>query len=258
VGHVRLAVALLLAVAGCAAPGSDRERTLTVHAASSLRDAMSELAAAYQERTGIRLSVSYDASSALRARLEQGAVADILASADERQPQLLAEAGLTAGAPVRFAANGIALVVPLDNPAGIEAIEDLAAPGVGIVAAGPDVPISGYVTTLIEQLRTEHGLPADLAARIERNVRSREDNVRAVAAKVELGEADAAFVYATDALASESLRTVALPPAAEVAVAYAAVVPSTARHKPDAAAFLAWLRSDEAQGILARFGFSRP
>jgi molybdate transport system substrate-binding protein len=204
------------------------------------------------------VSVSYDASSALRARLEQGAVADVFASADERQPQLLADAGLAVGAPVRFAANGIALVVPRDNPADIDSIGDVGAPGVRVVAAGPEVPISGYVATMLEQLRGEPGLPADLAARIDGNVRSREDNVRAVATKIELGEGDAAFVYTTDALASDALLTVQLPPAAQVAVAYAAVVPSAAQHKPEAAAFLDWLRTDEAQRILERFGFSRP
>ena len=115
---------------------------------------------------------------------------------------MLVDAGLAAGEPIPFAGNRLALVVPAGNPAGITSPFDLARPGVRLVGAGTTVPITKYAAQMVGMLAGLPGAPHDFAAAVEANVVSREDNVRAVLAKVELGEGDAAIVYATDATAA--------------------------------------------------------
>lgn len=233
---------------------------ITVFAASSLTDAFAELAAAYEaSHPGVTVTLAYGGSGALRARIEQGARADVFAAADARDPAALVAAGLAHGPPVSFATNELAVVVPASNPAGLIDPYGLAAPGVKIVAAGEAVPITAYATALLENLEAYRGAQADLIPSYERNVVSREDDVRAALAKVVLGEADAAIVYATDARsAGEAVGVLPLPPGTNVRATYAAVVPADAPQPGAAAAFLAWLGGPRAQGILASFGFGVP
>jgi len=241
------------------APTSTGSVELTVFVAASLREAFSDLARAYESsHPGVRLLVTADASNALRAQIETGAVADLFASADTANPQRLVDAGSTAGPARVFAANELALVTPAADAAGIRNAYDLARPGVRVVAAGPDVPISGYAARLIENLQAYRGAQAGLGDAIEANIVSREDNVRAVLAKIELGEGDAAFVYATDARGDPKVRVVPLPPGVNVRAACAAVVPGSAAHPVEASAFLDWLAGPEAGAILRAHGFLSP
>lgn len=232
---------------------------LTVLAASSLTDAFADLADAYRTaHPDVSFALSFDASSALRARIEAGGTADVFASADTSNPAALASAGQTLGSPVVFAANELALVVPSGNPAHVATPYDLARPGVRIVAAGPNVPITKYVTRLISNLQAYRGAQAGLPAAIEANTVSREDNVRAVLAKVELGEADAGFVYATDARADAKVAVIPIPPSTNVATSYAAVALSSSVNPAPAKAFVAWLAGPDARTILAKYGFLPP
>jgi molybdate transport system substrate-binding protein len=229
-----------------------------VYAASSLGNAFHELATAYEaQHSDVQIILATDSSSALRTRIEQGAPADVFAAADTENPAKLERAGLTRGSPVDFATNRLAIVVPSDNPAGIAVGTDLARPGVRVVAAADGVPITRYATELLRRLAGVPGAPADLVARVERNVVSREDNVSAVLAKVKLGEADAGIVYATDARAASDVRSVPIPDAVNVDAVYAAV--AVARNSsapaPTADDFVAWLRAPSAQAILAAAGF---
>ncbi len=267
----RALVASLLAVlvAGCAVngaagpgsptPGSGERVTLTVFAAASLKDAFEDVRTAYAGvAPATTLELSFGASSALRAQIEQGAPADVFASADTTQPAALVASGLTDG-PVRpFAANTLVIVVPSDDPAGIHGAADLARPGVRVVAAGPGVPISAYADRAIAALAAEPGYPSDFATRVAANVVSREEDVRAVLAKVELGEADAALVYATDAAASPRVRSIALPTEARVRATYGAVVVKGSRQPAAARAFLDWLTGAEGRSVLERAGFLAP
>lgn len=259
-----LAVALLAALTACtpaaarstapASPGA-----LTVFAAASLRDAFTEAATAYQTETQVGLTLSFDASSALRTQIEQGAPADILASADVRNAQLLVDGGLADGAAVPFAGNLLTIIVPAANPASIKTPADLARSGVRVVAAGTEVPITQYAVQAIANLAGLEGYPAGYAEAVEANIVSREDNVRAVATRIELGEGDAALVYVTDAdVSGEAVAQVTLPPDAIVPATYAAVVVGASARKPAAQAFLAWLTGRPGQSILARYGFTAP
>ena len=261
-----LALALLgLLVAACAAGGGSSTparppaRQLTVLAAASLREAFFALGTAYERAVpGTVLTFSFDASSTLRAQIEQGAPVDAFASADLANAQAIVADGLAAGPLVPFAANGLVIVVPDTNPARIMTALDLARPGVTVVAAGDNVPISGYALEVLARLATQPGYPGDYAVRVAANVISKEDNVRAVLAKVELGEADAALVYVTDAASSSRVDTIAIPAAAQVTATYVAVSTSASREPAAAAAFVEWLAGPDSAAILAGFGFLPP
>lgn len=254
-------VATVVAVAACAGPEGHvvPAASLTVYAAASLQAAMAKAAEAYAaSNPGTTLALSVDSSAALETKIEQGAAADVFLSADESNPQKLVDAGLTLGPVVPFAANGLAIVVPSSNPAGIHAPSDLARSGVKIVAAGPAVPITAYASRLVSNLAALPGYPPSFAAAYDANVVSREDNVAAVLAKVELGEGDAGIVYATDAQASAKVTIVAMPTGANVRATYGGVVIRASRQPAAAAAFLAWLGGPAGQAILASFGFLPP
>jgi molybdate transport system substrate-binding protein len=253
------ALALVVPAACGGAAASRAAVELTVFGAASLRDALNAAGDAYRaDNPGVSLTFSFDASSALRTQIEQGAPADVLASADTANPEALVYGRLAVGPVVQFARNGLTIVVPSGNPAGIGDPSDLARPGVRIVGAGEAVPITKYVDTCLEKLGALSGYPAGYAAGVAANVVSREDNVRAALAKVELGEADAAFVYVTDAAASDAVEEVAIPAAANVAAVYGAVAISGSRHPVEAAAFVAWLAGPRGAAVLATFGFVGP
>ena len=255
--------ALLLALAApsaCAVPAASQPPVeLAVFAAASLRDAFVAVGDAYRaDAPGVRLTFSFDGSSVLRVLVEQGAPVDVFASADTANSQALLDAGLAVGPVSPFAHNRLTIVVPTDNPAAIGDPRDLARPGVKVVGAGEAVPISKYVAACLEDLAALPGYPAGYAAAVEANVVSREDNVRAALAKVELGEADAAFVYVTDAAASDAVEVVAIPAAANVEAVYGAVVIRESTHVAEAEEFVAWLAGRRGAAILATFGFLGP
>jgi molybdate transport system substrate-binding protein len=247
--------AVALIVGACASRAGDGE--LTVFAASSLRDVFLDLGDAYgTSNRDVSLTFSFDATNALRAQIEQGARADVFAAADATTPQGLTDAGLAA-APVVFAGNHLAIVTPagdtrIDEPA------DLARPGLRVVAAAADVPITRYADRALDRLGRLPGSGPRFADRVHENVVSREDNVRAVLAKIELGEGDAAIVYASDAAASDAVRIVAIPAAADVTVSYAAVSIRGSEHPELAAAFVEWLSGPDPVPHLRSHGFTTP
>jgi molybdate transport system substrate-binding protein len=257
---VALMVALLAACSADATEGAPSQAiSITVLAASSLQAAFTAAARLYEgSHPDTTLTFGFDASSALGTKIEQGAPADLFASADLINAQKLVQDGFAIGPVQPFAGNRLAIVVPGDNPAQIESPLDLARPGVRLVAAGEDVPISVYATQLISALARQPGYPPGFATKVAANVASREDNVAAVVAKVALGEGDAGIVYQTDAVASSNLKEIPLPAGANVSVSYAAVVVKGSSHPDAARAFLAWLSGSDGRAVLARFGFVAP
>jgi molybdate transport system substrate-binding protein len=232
---------------------------VTLLAAASLSDVAADLATAYETgRPGVSIRLSIGSTSELRAQIEAGAPADLLAAADVATPAALVAAGLAADEPVVFAANELALIVPAANPAGVTDAYDLGRPGLRIVAAAPEVPISRYVDRLIANLQAYRGAQAELPRIYAENVVSREPNVRAVLARIELGEADAAFVYATDAAGDRDVAVIPLPPGTNVTVEHAAVRLASSANPAAADDLLAWLAGPEAAAILAARGFLPP
>lgn len=232
---------------------------LTIFGAASLKPVLDEARVAWEAGApGSRLTISTDSSATLAAQIELGAPADVLLSADTANPRRLADKRLVAGQVVPFATNRLTIIVPAGNPAGVRAATDLARPGLRIIAAGAPVPITGYATQVVDRIAAEPGAPAGFAAAYAANIRSREDNVRAVVAKIELGEGDAAIVYLTDARGTSKVATVELPDRVNVPASYAGVVIRASQHVAAAEAFLDWFAGPAGQAILTRYGFLPP
>ncbi len=241
------------------APSAAAGGELVIYAAASLKGALDQAKVAYETaNAGTTLTISTDSSSALATQIEQGAPADVFLSADTTNPQKLVDKGLTDGDPVTFATNKLTIIVPTANPAGVASPMDLAKSGVKVIAAGDEVPITKYATQLVDNLAKEAGYPADFTAAYAGNVVSKEDNVKAVVAKIELGEGDAGIVYVTDAKASDKVTPIDVPDAANVPATYDGVVVKASRNVAGAKAFLDWFAGPDGQAILSDLGFLPP
>jgi len=189
---------------------------------------------------------SFGGSNALAAQIRQGAPADVFASANTALPRQLYRAHLVER-PVVFTRNELTLIVPRSNPAHIRRVADLRRHGVKLVVAAPGVPVGDYTRTVLRRMHRSSVL---------RNVVSDENDVRDVLAKVALGEADAGFVYRTDARAVRSnVRSIALPRSAQPRVAYAVAVVRGSRHAAAARRWVHRLLGPVAQRKLRAAGF---
>lgn len=239
-----LVVGLLL---GCRDPGP---KPLVVLAASSLTDAFAELEQELEaERPGLDVVVSTAGSQALRLQIEQGAEADVFASANAEHIDALHAAGLVEQ-PIAFAENALVVAVPDDNPAAIERFEDLPK-AQRIVLGGETVPVGKYTQELLDRADD------DFAARVLAHVVSREANVRLVVAKVELGEADAAVVYRSDVASSRDVKAIPIPDTLAPTAAYFVAPLRRAKDPELARAVVGHLLSERGQALLQRHGFGR-
>jgi len=243
-----------------AAPSAQAPVSLTVFGAASLKGVLEAAKRQYEtSNPGTTLTISTDSSSALEAQIEQGAPADVFLSADTRNPQALIDKSLASGALVVYAGNKLTIVVPTDNPGKVATPRDLAKRGLKVIAAGDEVPITKYANQLVANLAALPGYPTDFAASYAANVISKEDNVKAVVAKIELGEGDAAIAYVTDAKASSKVTTIPIDPdSANVPATYAGVVVKASANGEAARALLDWFAGPGGQAILAGFGFLAP
>jgi molybdate transport system substrate-binding protein len=253
-----LLAALLFA---CVPPGGQAAadggpEPLTVFAASSLTEAFQELGPLFERgKPATKVRFSFAASSLLRTQIEQGAPADLIASADREQMEPLARAGLVRR-PVDFVRNRLVIVTPAANPGQVRRPQDLARAGLRLVITAEQVPIGRYTRQALAKMSAPGAFgPAFLPA-VMRNVVSQEPNVRGLLAKVTLGEADAAIVYVTDAMAvSEKVRTVPIPDRYNEIAVYPAAVVTRSPNAAAAAHFLAFLRSTTARAVLKKHGF---
>ena len=260
-----LLAAVLMGCAAAAEPGKGPDGgplqgELTLFAAASLTQAFAEMAAAFEQaHPGTAVTVNFDGSQRLRTQLEHGARADLFAAADWEQMNAVRQAGLTAGDPVDFAGNRMVFLVRRDwNPA---TLQDLATPGVKIVLALPEAPAGRYSRRVLARMGRHPEFGPDWAAGVAANVVSEEPNVRSVAQKVALGEADAGITYRTDALpAYTAQRVVVLPIPAEVNLtARYPIAALRESARPELArAFINFVLSAEGQAIMERHGFDPP
>ena len=247
----RLLAAAALAVFGCT-EGGGRATTVTVFAASSLADVFRDLELIFEanlEQTDVRLA--FAGSHTLRLQLEQGAAADVFVSANEEHMQALLGAGLLEQARA-VAHNQLALVVPVDNPANIATFVDLPRAR-RLVIGNASVPIGSYTEELLQNSARVWG--DEWLEKVRSRVVSTESNVRLVRAKVELGEADAAVVYRTDALASSHIGTVSIPGEMNVRARYRAGVVASSPVPELALAWIDLLVSAEGRAALGEHGF---
>jgi molybdate transport system substrate-binding protein len=226
-----------------------------VFAASSLTDAFQEIARAYEAtHPGTTVACSFAGTQVLRTQIEQGAPADVFAAADLEPAEAMARQGFLAR-PAVFARNALVVVAP--SRGAVREVRDLARPGVRLVIAGAEVPAGRYTDQVLDRLAVLPGYGGAFAARVRASVVSRETNVRVVLSKVLLGEADAAFVYATDAAdPGDKLRVIRIPEGATVTAAYAIAVVPRPVPSPEARGFVELVTSAAGRAILGRHGFA--
>ena len=256
-----LAVAAIGATPAAAQTEGPDPTVLTVFAAASLTDVFEELGALYQRgHPGTTVRFNFAGSQQLAAQLERGASADVFASADQRWMTQVQRLGLAAGVPVVFAHNRLALVLPAENPARIERLQDLARPGLKLVLAADAVPAGRYSREVLRNLSRRPGFGSDYERRVLANVVSEEENVKGVVAKVQLGEADAGVAYRSDVTPgiAAKLRVIDIPAAANIVASYPIVVLSASGAPGAARTFVELVRGVEGRATLARHGLTPP
>jgi molybdate transport system substrate-binding protein len=230
-----LLAALALASVATARPQAD---SLTIYAAASLTEVFKTYDPAQK--------YSFAGSNTLETQIKNGAPVDIFASAAPLNTQRLFKAGLV-DQPVTFTANRLVLIVPKSNPAGIQSVYDLKRKPVKLVIAGAAVPVGGYTRTVLRKM----GLLSVLS-----KVVSQESDVKAVTGKVALGQADAGFVYATDARpVSDRVTVIRIPAWAQPRVRYEIAVVSKSSNKAAAQEWIKTLLSAKGQTALKNAGF---
>ena len=260
-----LAVALVVSSVSISRPAPAQGKVaLNVFAAASLSDAFTEIGHQLErQRPGLTVRLNLAGSQQLATQIEQGAVADVYASADERWMAHAAERGLVSGEPAIFARNRLVVIVPKTNPARIHRLQDLARGGVKLVLGADAVPVGRYSRVVLRNLARDPAFGGDFAARALRNVVSEEENVKSVVGKVQLGEADAGFVYGSDVTPSVArfIRVFEIPESANVFASYPIALLEGAKEPEAARAFVDFVLSREGQAILERRGLipvSRP
>jgi molybdate transport system substrate-binding protein len=230
-------------------------RTLTVFAAASLTDAFTEMGRNFEaSHPGVTVTFNFAGSQALRTQIEQGAPADVFASASGKEMDALVSGKFIAEQTSKiFLTNQLVVILPANNPAGLQTLEDLANPGIKLVLAAEEVPVGKYARQALEQMNASFG--SDFKDNVLANVVSNEDNVKQVVAKVQLGEADAGIVYTSDAVAATDLKTIEIPAGLNVIARYPIAALTASANGGLAAEFMAYVLSAEGQTILKKWGF---
>jgi molybdate transport system substrate-binding protein len=247
-----IAVALVVGLSACSGSSADGDghgqQTLTVFAAASLTDVFTGLGAQLEKQEpGLTVQFNFAGSSALATQITQGAPADVFASANEKQMSVVTDAGLAADQPAVFASNVLEIAVPKGNPGGVTGLADFARQDLTLAVCAPDVPCGAAA----EQVFAAAGVTAVPD--------TQEEDVRAALTKVELGEVDAALVYASDvASAGNSVEGVAFPEAEQAVNDYPICVLDGARNLGPAHAFVDLVLSDAGRKALLDAGFRGP
>jgi molybdate transport system substrate-binding protein len=254
-----LAPLLMLAVTGCkrSDPATPvQEDRLVIFAAASLRDVFTAMGEEFKRtHPGVELTFYFAGTQELRTQLEHGTAADVFTSADQRHMDQLVQASRVEG-PRVFARNEPVLIVSRESAATLRGLGDLPT-AERIVVGVPEVPIGRYTLQILDKASVALG--ADFRSRVEARVVSRELNVRQVLTKVSLGEAQAGFVYRTDAIpAGERVRIVTIPPEFNVIAEYPIGLVKGAAHPVLARAWIDFVLSAEGQRSLQRAGFLAP
>ena len=255
--HVFAALIAVLALASSVGWGEEPQE-LTVFAAASLTGAFGEIGQLYENETGMNVAFNFDGSQALRTQIENGAYADVFASANKKHMNAVKDAGLINNSSmVIFAMNKISLIIPKDNPAGIKNLSDLARPGIKIVMGTKDVPVGDYALQIIDKLSNDSAYGPDYKAAVLANVISQETNVNYVVTKVALGEADVGFAYVSDItedLASK-VDKVDIPDEFNIIAEYPMAVMNESTNPSKSREFVNLVASDRGKAALEKYGF---
>ena len=252
-----LTLSLILIATGCSAAASGPEiRTLNIFAASSLTEAFTEMATNFEAANpNVTVIFNFAGSQTLKTQIEEGAPADVFASANKPEMESLIASGFVAtDAAQIFLLNRLVVILPSENHIGLEKLQDLARPGVKLVLAAEEVPVGSYTRQSLELMKGQFGM--DFKDRVFANVVSNEDNVRQVVAKVQLGEADAGIVYTSDTVAVPDLKKIVIPAELNVSAEYPIALLTGSAHKELGADFIDYVLSAEGQAVLQNWGFA--
>ncbi len=229
---------------------------LTVFAAASLTEAFSEIGKRLAlSHPGLKVTYNFAGSPVLRTQLEQGAAADLFASADMAQMEQAKKSNVVHGDSPIFVKNRLIAIVPKDNPAQIATFCDLGKPGVKLDLANAQVPVGNYSRQSLAKASAECG--ADFEQRAVKNIVSEEENVKQVVTKVQLGEADAGIVYVSDVTPKvrKDVHTIPIADAYNQLATYPIAVTTGVKNRAAADAFIAFVLSVEGQAILKASSF---
>lgn len=249
----------LLAVLALLLPAvAHAEDTLVVFAASSLTEAFTEIAKEFEAaHPGTEVTLQFAGSQVLRTQIEHGARVDVFASADTLHAEALHRAGLV-DEPRTFARNALVVVVPAHH-AVVQALAHVARPHTRLVVASTNVPAGRYTSEMLRKIQESGRFGPQFHLRVLANVVSEESNVRAVLAKVALGEADAGFVYDTDVPAGRGhVEAIEIPSALNVAASYPIAVVKGTAHAELAGALVDFVLSPAGQMVMKRHAFRHP
>jgi molybdate transport system substrate-binding protein len=222
--------------------------TVTVFAAASLTESFSTIGKDFEAANpGSKVTFDFAGSSALATQINQGAPADVFASAAPANMKTVTDAGNGDGTPVTFVRNQLVIAVPKGNPKGIAGLSDLTKPGVKVALCAVQVPCGTAAKKALD------------AAKVTITPVTLEQDVKAALSKVKLGEVDAALVYRTDAKSAPSdVDGVEFPESGGAINDYPIVVLKSAPNKAGASAFVAYVESDKGKTVLSAAGFQSP
>ncbi len=222
--------------------------TINVFAAASLTAAFKDVGAAFQAKhPKANVVFNFAGSASLVTSINNGAPADVFASADLPNMQKVVATGNTVSQLVNFASNELQIVVSAGNPKGIKGLADLASPGTVVILCAPVVPCGNYANQALAK------------AGVKVTPKSQEQDVNAVVSKVSLGEADAGIVYVTDVKAAGArVQGVPIPDTQNVAALYPIATVKGGSNPRGGQAFIDFVLSAPGQSKLANYGFKKP
>jgi molybdate transport system substrate-binding protein len=262
---VLMSAIMLVGLTGCGqgsnnsgSDGGDKKQggALTIFAASSLIDAFGELGKIFEKQNeGVEVKQSFESSSTLLTQIQQGAPADVFASAAQEEMDTAVKDGLVAGKPEVFVKNREIIMVPNDNPANVREFRDVANPGVRLVLAQKDVPAADYALQILDKANARYG--GDFEKQVLSNVVSRESDVRASVNRVVIGDADATFGYASDYTPDirDRVKVIPIPPDLNIIATYPIAALEDAKDPELAKKWVELVTSKEGQHVLKKWNF---
>lgn len=233
---------------------------LTVFAAASLTDAFNVIRVDFEAlHPHVTVVYNFAASNALAQQINEGAPADVFASANNTQMNVAIDGGrIVTGAQHTFARNRLVVVVPTGNPGQVETLQDLAKPGLLVVLAAAEVPVGKYSLDFLDKAKHDPAFGAGFKDAVLDNVVSFEENVRSVLTKITLGEGDAGIVYTSDITgeAAGQVERLDIPDALNTIASYPIAPVEDSAHPEMAQTFVDYIRAPEGQLVLAEFGFT--
>jgi molybdate transport system substrate-binding protein len=261
-----LAMMFILVLTGCSSPTPAATATtapttppkivnLKIFAPSTFTDAAKDITTAYEAASpGVKLAIEFGHTPTQRLQFTQGATGDVFITASQTDMNdAVKDKTIAEGTPRVFATNQLVVILPANNPANLQKLEDLANPGVRLLVAVVDTPIGKVTVTLLDKMEKQFG--AGFKAKVIANVVSNESGVKPIVSKLKLGEADAGIVYVTDAVSAPDLKTIAISPELNMVMQLNVAPIAKSVNLDQANSFTMFMMSPTGQSILKKWGF---